>query len=247
MNKMMFYIANWKMNFNIQESIKYLEIFSNYFKSNDKIEVVFCPTYTSLAGLINNNILSLVKYGTQNVSYEESGAHTGEISIKMLLELSWQYCIVGHSERRTLYSETNRNINQKINLLLRNNIIPILCVGETVEERKSNNSNNIVTHQLSSCLKEVNLEENKILIAYEPVWAIGSGDNATTSDISLMNKTIINHMNTLGYNNDQFYILYGGSVDISNILDLKLAEYLNGFLIGGASLDPINFWNIINK
>ena len=128
-----------------------------------------------------------------------------------------------------------------------NNIILILCVGETEKEKKNNNSNNVVMHQLSACLEGVNLKENKILIAYEPVWAIGSGDNARTLDISLMNKTIVAHMNILGYNNDQFYILYGGSVNISNILDLKLAKYLNGFLIGGASLDPIKFWNIINK
>ena len=234
------------MNFNIQESNEYLKVFSKYFESNNDKKIVFCPTYTSLAGLVNNN-LNLVKYGAQNISYENSGAHTGEISISMLEELSCEYCIVGHSERRILYSETNTNINKKVKLLLKNNNIPILCVGETEEEKKNNNSNNVVTHQLSSCLEGVNLKENKILIAYEPVWAIGSGDNATTLDISLMNKTIVDHMNTLGYNNDQFYILYGGSVNISNILDLKSAEYLNGFLIGGASLDPVNFWNIINK
>ena len=101
---------------------------------------------------------------------------------------------------------------------------------------------------MSACLEGMTLsDENKILIAYEPVWAIGSGNNATISDVSSMNETIVNHMNTLGYKTDQFYILYGGSVNINNILDLKSAKYLNGFLIGGASLNPLDFWNIINK
>ena len=246
MNNTIFYIANWKMNFNIQESIQYLKDFSNCYEKTNNKEVVFCPTYTSLAGTVKHR-LNLVEYGAQNVNCYESGAHTGEISISMLNELSCKYCIVGHSERRALYSESNHSINLKVKLLLENNIVPILCAGETKEERQNDNSYNVVETQLSRCLEGVDLSENKILIAYEPIWAIGSGVNATISDISLMNKTIVRHMNTLGYKNDQFYILYGGSVNISNILDLKLAEYLNGFLIGGASLNPLGFWDIINK
>jgi len=246
MNNMIFYVANWKMNFNIEESRKYLKEFSNSYQKTKDRRVVFCPTYTSLAGLINTR-LSSVEYGAQNISHQKLGAHTGEISVSMLNELHCGYCIIGHSERRILYSENNENINLKIKLLLENNITPLLCVGETKKERESGDSSNIIINQLSDCLEGINLFESKILIAYEPVWAIGSGDTAKTSDISLMNKTIVTHMNTLGYNNDQFYILYGGSVNINNILDLKSAEYLNGFLIGGASLDPLGFWNIINK
>ena len=235
------------MNINIEESIKYLKDFSGYYQKENNKEVVFCPTYTSLAGSVNKR-LDLVKYGAQNVNSHKSGAHTGEISISMLKELFCEYCIVGHSERRSLYSDNNYDINLKLKLLLENSIIPILCVGETEKERQSGNSCNIVTEQLSACLEGMTLsDENKILIAYEPVWAIGSGNNATISDVSSMNETIVNHMNTLGYKTDQFYILYGGSVNINNILDLKSAKYLNGFLIGGASLNPLDFWNIINK
>jgi triosephosphate isomerase len=118
-------------------------------------------------------------------------------------------------------------------------------VGETLAQKEESQGENILTEQLSLCLD--NVERKKIIIAYEPVWAIGTGKNATVTDISKMNEIIRAHMNKLGYINEQFYILYGGSVNINNLLDIKDASFLNGFLIGGASLEPNDFWKIIKK
>ena len=245
MNKKI-YIANWKMNISAKESENFLTKFIILSKSLDDKEIIFCPSFTTLPNLIRKyDNLDNICFGAQNVGAKESGAYTGEVSASMLKELSCKYCIIGHSERRELYHESNSSINQKIKLLIDNNIIPILCVGETLEEKEQGQGDIIVTNQLSLCLD--NVEKNNIIIAYEPVWAIGTGKNATIDDISRMNETIGAHMNKLGYINEQFYILYGGSVNINNLLDIKEASLLNGFLIGGASLDPDSFWKIVEK
>jgi triosephosphate isomerase len=175
----------------------------------------------------------------------DSGAYTGEISASMLSDLKVRYCIVGHSERRDKHGETDQVINQKVKALINNDITPILCVGETLSHRESGQSNKIITNQLSDCL--CSIEKNKIIIAYEPIWAIGAGKSASVEDISSMNANIKNYMNGLGYVDEQFYILYGGSVSIDNLLSIKDASFLDGFLIGGASLCASAFWKIIDK
>ena len=196
MNKKI-YIANWKMNISAKESEIFLTKFLLLCKSLDDKEIIFCPSFTTLPDLIRKyHSLDNICFGAQNVGAKESGAYTGEVSASMLKELSCKYCIIGHSERRELYHESDSSINQKIKLLIDNNIVPILCVGETLEEKEQGQGKSVVTKQLSLCLD--NIEKNNIIIAYEPIWAIGTGKNATIDDISRMNETIGAHMNKLG-------------------------------------------------
>ena len=249
MNKKI-YIANWKMNLNVKEANNYFDDFFSIYKDSPDKEVVFCPSFTTLFSVSNKfSKFKKISFGAQNVSHFKEGAQTGEISVNMLNELLCKYCIVGHSERRNNYQETDDLINKKIKKLMAKNIVPILCVGESYEARKNNMSEDVIKSQLSESLDSINMhDKNKIIfIAYEPIWAIGSGKSATKEDISSMNSVIRSYMITLGFNIEQFYILYGGSVDINNVLILKKATYLNGFLIGGASLNAHNFCSIIKK
>ena len=236
------------MNFTVSESIEFsnniLKPISNF--KNKNFEVIICPSFMSLP--FNYQILSsLVKFGAQNISHNhgKNGSYTGEISANMLSDLQVQYCIVGHSERRQNYNESNKLINQKLKILINNNIVPILCVGESLGEKELSQSDSVISSQLSECL--YGIEKTNIIVAYEPIWAIGSGKSASVEDISNMNNLIRNCMNKLGYINDQFYILYGGSVGIDNLLSIKEASLLDGFLIGGASLQASTFWKIIDK
>ena len=242
------YIANWKMNITSKEAQSFFDKFERLYKKEENKKVVLCPSFTTLVSSANSQSLKNldnIYFGAQNVSDKISGAFTGEVSAAMLEEIEVEYCIVGHSERRAIYNETDQMINDKIKLLAKSGIIPILCVGETLDSRERGESDQVVLKQLSSCLNQVAVSE--IIIAYEPVWAIGTGKNASISDISNMNSTIKKQMNKLGYIDDQFYILYGGSVDIDNLSSIDEASFLNGFLIGGASLNPQNFWDIIDK
>ena len=246
--KKIFYIANWKMNKTMSECCDFFEEFLSLYQSAENKEIVFCPSFTTLFCLDNINGLkdsSNIFFGAQNVSDQVDGPYTGEISVGMLNDTRSQYCIVGHSERRSIYKESDEMINNKIKLLIDSEIIPILCVGESWEERKDNKGNQIVLNQLSSCLKGV--QKNKIIIAYEPIWAIGTGKNANIDDISDMNSIIKNQMNKLGYIDEEFYILYGGSVNIDNVKALRGAKYIDGFLIGGASLKADSFFKLIKR
>tara|TARA_B100001778_G_C18474899_1_gene577550 strand:- start:236 stop:979 length:744 start_codon:yes stop_codon:yes gene_type:complete len=242
------YIANWKMNITSKESKSFFDEFHAFYNHKDNKKVIFCPSYTTLLSAIQLN--SYIKenniyFGAQNVSDMPSGAFTGEISASMLKDIGLDYCIVGHSERRSLFNESSKIVNNKIKLLTKSNIIPILCIGETLKQKENSKGEDVITNQLSVCLEDI--PASKIIIAYEPVWAIGTGKNAGIEDISSMNNVIKNHMNKLGYLNDQFYILYGGSVNIDNLSVIIKSSFLDGFLIGGASLDAQNFWNIINS
>ena len=230
----------------VKESEAFFEDFLSLYSKADEKEVIFCPSFTTLPNVLEKyNHIENISFGAQNVSGMDSGAYTGEISAGMLNDLEVRYCIVGHSERRNGHAETDQDINQKVKALINKGIIPILCVGETLTERESYQSNKIIANQLSECLCDI--KKNKIIIAYEPIWAIGSGKSASVEDISSMNINIKNYMNGLGYVNEQFYILYGGSVGIDNILSIKDASFLDGFLIGGASLCSNTFWKMIDK
>ena len=243
-----FYIANWKMNKTVSESNDFFDLFLREYKMVETNKIVFCPSFISLSKVSDLHILNNSKnisFGAQNVSNKSSGAYTGEISVDMLKDTCASYCIVGHSERRSVYKESDSIINEKLKLLIKAKITPILCIGESWEEREKDEGEKAILHQLSCCLK--GLDKSDIIIAYEPIWAIGTGQNASVNDISNMNIVIKNHMNRLGYIDEQFYILYGGSVDIDNVNVLKSAEYINGFLIGGASLMADNFLKLIKR
>lgn len=207
----------------------------NYIKTFH--EIILCPSslYLSDFDLVN------IKLGCQNVSAHDTGAHTGEIAAEQLASFDVKYCLVGHSERRQELKETDNMINQKIKRLLENNIIPILCIGETESERTANKTVEIIENQLKQAT--INLtrdEQQKIIFAYEPIWAIGTGNIPTNLEI----KTVFSKINTLYPDNK---VLYGGSANDTNIDSLKAVEEIDGYLLGGLSLQPKKLQSFLEK
>ena len=238
--------ANWKMNKNIEESISFINNFKNSSKKIKNGEIAICPPFTSLNEV--NKIIkgSNIKIGAQNMHYEDNGAFTGEISPLMLKDAGCDYVILGHSERREYFNEDNQLINKKLISALKNNINPILCVGEKLEQRENNQTFDVIKGQLTNCLKNINKEDaKKITIAYEPVWAIGTGKNATPEQAEEVHKFIRGLLSKLYSNiSENTRIIYGGSVKPNNIKDLMNQDNIDGALVGGASLKEEDFFQI---
>ena len=229
----MIIILNNKSNLNRNEFIEYQEELS---KLNSPYDVILCPTYTNISLFNLNNVL----LGSQNVSNNNDGAYTGEISAKSLKTYNVKYSLVGHSERRKNQKETENDINEKIKRLLENNITPILCVGETMEERENGEVKKIIKTQVQLALAGVSPSDiEKIIIAYEPIWSIGTGNIPKIEDILLTNNYI---REILPYNK----IIYGGSVNEENIDNIKSPE-IDGYLLGGLSLKPKQLQTFIDK
>ena len=239
--------ANWKMNMDMKEAVSFIDRFKVLIKNIKKNEIVICPPFTLLyefKKLLNKTNIIL---GAQNMYFEEKGAFTGEISALMLKDIGCEYVILGHSERRQFFNENDRLINQKIKTALRHNLKPILCVGETLGQKTSNQTTKIIKNQLLNCLNTIDGSAMKnIVIAYEPVWAIGTGKNATPEQAEEVHKFIrgllLNMYNQRVSNNT--WIIYGGSVKESNIKALMKMKNINGALVGGASLDAKGFGRI---
>lgn len=239
--------ANWKMHKNLSETEEYGQKLMTLLASPLDAEVVICPAFTSLQVLSKTLEKSPVKIGAQNLFWENSGAYTGEISAPLLLDCGCRYVIVGHSERRHLMNESDASINRKLKAALNNSLIPIFCVGETLPERQNNMARQVVKEQLSRGLDEVSLTEGKIVIAYEPVWAIGTGINANPDDAQEMIAFIRETLAGL-YNMElaqSISILYGGSVKTDNIADFMDKKDIDGALVGGASLNVHDFARIV--
>lgn len=241
--------GNWKMNAGYKESEKLAkDILSGIDKSTlDKTDVLICPPFTSL-GIVNKSIKdSGIKLGAQNLYFENDGAYTGEISASMLKSVGCEYVIIGHSERRQLLNENNKTINKKVLKALEFNLKPILCVGEILQEREDEIFEGIVEKQLTEALININESDmSNIVIAYEPVWAIGTGLNATPGQISSMHRFISDVIEKL-YNSvitENLLILYGGSVNEKNSKEILSACGVDGALIGGASLKADVFCGI---
>jgi len=239
--------ANWKMNMDIKSSVSFINKFNSLIKNIKKAEVVICPSFillNEIKGLINNTNIML---GAQNIYFEEKGAFTGEISALMLKDVGCEYVILGHSERRRIFYETNDLINKKVKVALKNNLKPILCVGETLGQRNNDETIKIIKNQTMNCLRNINGNEMKnIVIAYEPIWAIGTGKNATSEQAEQVHKFIRGLLSKM-YSRDiaeNMRIIYGGSVKESNIKDLMKMKNINGALVGGASLDAESFVKI---
>jgi len=231
--------ANWKMNKTPKETKEYLETFLRLIEGvDDNVEILICPPFTSLC--IAWDILkgSKVKLGAQNCHYEQKGAFTGEISLDMLKELGVSYVIVGHSERRWIFGETDELINKKVIACLEKGIRPILCVGEKIEEREAGMTLKVIESQLKLALSGLDEVSERIDIAYEPVWAIGSGNPATPEDAQLVHSFI---KELLG----KVRVLYGGSVNPQNAGEFLSMPDVDGLLVGGASLDPSSFAQIV--
>jgi len=212
--------------------------------------VVICPPFTNLFQ-VGSEIQKYNKknmfLGAQNCYHQPKGAFTGEISIEMLTALNCKYIIVGHSERRAYFYETDAEINKKVLAILEHELNPILCIGETLEERKSGNTFNVLKSQLDACLVNISKENiSKVVIAYEPVWAIGTGVSATVSEVqeahSCLRKYLVENYQSEG---ESIYLLYGGSLNDSNAPQILSVLDVNGGLIGGASLEPKKFISII--
>jgi triosephosphate isomerase len=242
--------ANWKMNTTLQEATFITKKIIESIKDLDKVDVVICPPFVyiySISQLLRGTKISL---GAQNVHWEIKGAYTGEISPCMLKDVGCKYVIIGHSERRKYFNETDEMINNKIKSAIKNDLIVIFCIGETLEERKNNMTYKVIEAQMKYGLKDISQNDmEKIIIAYEPVWAIGTGVNATKEQIYEAHKFIRKEIekNFSLELASKIKIQYGGSVNEKNIEELALIEEVDGFLVGGASLNPATFIEIIKK
>jgi len=201
-----------------------------------KTRLVVCPPFTSLTKSRDKILI-----GSQNINSNESGAYTGEISSEMIKNIGAEYVILGHSERREYFKETNQEINKKVAIALKYKLKPILCIGETLVQRKNNEVEKTLKNQLSKSLENV---KSDIIVAYEPVWAIGTGETATAEIIIEAHQIIRKILNDIGFDGQKISILYGGSVNRNNARELIALNGVDGFLIGGASLDVDHLYDI---
>lgn len=240
--------GNWKMNKTVKEAIELVKELKPLVK-DAKCDVVVCPTYVCLPAVLEEVKGSNIKVGAQNMHFEESGAYTGEIAPKMLEELGVHYVIIGHSERRQYFNETDETVNKKVKKAFEHNLIPIVCCGESLEEREGNITEKVLEEQIKVGLKELNKEQvEKLVIAYEPIWAIGTGKTATDEQA---NETIgyIRTVVKAMYGEEvasRVRIQYGGSVKPGTIKAQMNKEEIDGALVGGASLKAEDFAAIVN-
>lgn len=240
-------VANWKMNKTISEAKEFCQALLPQIEGYNEVDVAICPPFTSLETVKNLLSDSPVALGAQDLFWKEKGAFTGEVSPIMLVDVGCKYVIVGHSERRHILGETDLIVNRKLKAALEAGLTPILCVGETLQERKNNLAKEVIKDQLLANLKDIELKAADIVIAYEPVWAIGTGVNASSEDAQEMCLYIRTKLKELYgeevANNTR--ILYGGSVKEDNLADFLNEKDVDGALVGGASLDPQSFAELI--
>lgn len=239
--------GNWKMHKTIAEALEFVNQVKDRV-NNDNVEAVICAPFTLLKDLKEATKGTNIKIGAQNMHFEEKGAFTGEISPLMLKELDMDYVVIGHSERRQYFNETNETVNKKVLKALEVGIDPILCVGETLEERESGNTKDICKVQVEKALENVSKEDlAKVVIAYEPVWAIGTGKTATSEDandvIAYIREVVANLYGELA---NKVRIQYGGSVKPSNVAEIMNQSDIDGALVGGASLEANDYVDLVN-
>lgn len=240
--------GNWKMNNTISESLTLISEIKEQ-NLNENVETVVAVPYTSLNEVKKALEGTNIKLAAQNMHWEDKGAFTGEVSPLMLKEIGVDYCIIGHSERRKYFNEIDETVNKKIESALNNNIKPIVCVGETLEERESGREEEIVGRQILKGLQDIDKKSVKdIIIAYEPIWAIGTGKTASSNDAnkmcSFIRKTIADKYGEEV--KESIRIQYGGSVKPNNIRELMNKDNIDGALVGGASLRAEDFIKIVN-
>ena len=241
--------GNWKMN-NTIAATKALVTELIPLVKDAKAEVVICTPYTDLATAVELTKGTNIKVGAENVHWAEKGAFTGEISADMLLELGVTYVIIGHSERRQYFGETDQTVNARVKAALAKGLKPIICVGETLEEREGGKVEEVLVRQTTEAFKDIAKEElENIVVAYEPVWAIGTGKTATAA---VANDTIKIIRDTIGKlycpkcAEEKVRIQYGGSMNPKNVKELMAMPEIDGGLIGGASLKAVDFSLVVN-
>ncbi len=243
--------GNWKMHYDLPESQNLIsKLTSGLSGKKFNCDIIICPPFTSLSEAASLIKGTQVKLGAQNMYFQESGAYTGEVSAKMLMSAGCEYVILGHSERRTIFKETNGLINEKIKAALKAGLKPIFCIGETLEEREKGKEKDVLKTQLSGGLNEISLGELKnIIIAYEPVWAIGTGRTATPGQAEEMHDYIRSYIEDdfTSEAAENMVIQYGGSVKPDNARDLLSQKNIDGALVGGACLKADSFISIIES
>ncbi|MGO1368403.1 MAG: triose-phosphate isomerase [Senegalia sp. (in: firmicutes)] len=239
--------GNWKMNKTISEGVDFVKEIK-HLGDNTDVEVVVCVPFVSLLSVKKELEASNIKLGAQNIHFEENGAYTGEISPLMLKEIGVDYAIIGHSERREYFNETNETVNKKVKSSLAHDIKPIVCVGETLEEREDNSAKEKIKTQITKALEDVSKDDMKnIVLAYEPIWAIGTGKTASSEDANEMISYIRNLIRDK-YDeeiSEEVRIQYGGSVKPNNVTEIMNEPDIDGALVGGASLKKDDFTELV--
>lgn len=242
-------VGNWKMNKTASEAGPFVRTLLQRLPTMPTVDVVLAPPFTALETV--RSILgpsASVGLGAQNLFWEDAGAYTGEVSAPMLRDLGCRYVILGHSERRTIFSESDAHVHKKIRSATQHGLSPILCIGESLQQREAGSTDQIITQQLSGCLDGLTVEDTAALtIAYEPVWAIGTGKAATAEQAVAVHRTI---RQWLGHKwsttvADRTRILYGGSTTPKNIEGFLRSDQIDGALVGGACLDVESFATMI--
>ncbi len=237
--------GNWKLFYTKQETQTVLNDFLASYKQTPQLDVLLCPTFVNLDAASSILKQSSVKLGAQDVFHQSSGAYTGEISAEMLKAVGCDYVIIGHSERRQFFGETSEHTQLKVKAAQNSNLIPVLCVGETLEQRENGQMESVIEDQLKKGLQGIDTSK-PLVIAYEPVWAIGTGKVATPQQAQDVHCFIRKSLAQLGFSADTIQILYGGSVKPDNVAELIQCADIDGALVGGASLKPESFLAIIN-
>lgn len=243
-----FIAGNWKMYKTTAEAKAFAEEFKKLYSGTD-VKTAICAPFTQLQALVEAFKGTGIGVGAQNMHFEDEGAFTGEISAAMLSEIGVDYCIIGHSERRQYFAETDETVNKKLKKVFEAGIIPIMCVGETLEQRDAEKAFEVVGNQLRKGLEGITPQQaEKLVIAYEPVWAIGTGRTATPEQANEMCAFIRNTLDELYGEDvaDETVIQYGGSVKPANATDIMNMGEIDGALVGGASLKPQDFMAIID-
>ena len=240
--------GNWKMHMSIADAKAFVETVKPQVAGTD-VEVVICAPFTLLKDLKEVTKGTNIKIGAQNMHFEEKGAFTGEVSPLMLKEIGMDYVIIGHSERRQYFNETDETVNLKVKKAIEHGILPILCVGESLEQREANQTKDIVRNQITADLKGISAEVlPQVVIAYEPIWAIGTGKTASAEDandvIAFIRETLTSlYDDTVS---EEVRIQYGGSVKPDNVEEIMNQSDIDGALVGGASLKPDDFVALVN-
>src|SRR5262245_37640246 len=245
-----FIAANWKMYKTVQETVAFIKEFRSLVKDLHDVEIVVAPPFTALHTAAEAAHGSTIGIAGQNLHWEREGAFTGEISAGMLKEAGAEYVVIGHSERRRLFGETDETVNRKLTAALAARLTPIVCIGETLEERDGNETLNVLDRQIKQGLDGLTGDQiGGAVIAYEPVWAIGTGRNATPAQAGEAHAHIRSRLRQwFGAGAaDQCHVIYGGSVKPDNIRDLSALPDVDGALVGGASLEIKSFFEIVTR
>jgi len=238
------------MNHMVSKTLEFMSTFRDNVADIDSVDIVLCPPFTSLCALVDAIKGTSIKIGAQNVHWGKNGAFTGEISISMLLEIPVDYVIIGHSERRQYFGESDATVNSRLSAALTSQITPIVCIGEKLEERESGITETVLSEQINGGFQGISADQMKhIVLAYEPVWAIGTGVTATpeqAQEAHAFIRRVINKKYGTKIS-ESIRIQYGGSVKSSNAESLLSQPDIDGALVGGASLDPNEFSKIIRS